>query len=532
MKKYIKFLTGLNTYLKNRMTPEEAVLEAKQQIRKRMENRNECFIQIVKKGIFENHNSPSNKLLTNVKIRIEDIKKWVEKNSVEYTLKMLLEDGVYFTVDEFKGKQEVIRKGLKFYCRESDFDNPYVKEAYEVRSGASRSAGTRVRIDFDFLTKKSLYDAYLLGMFDLLYSPIANWFPLFPGAPGINSSLRFSKIGNPPKKWFSQVKSSHVKVGWEKELGAKIIFSFARIYGVPIANPEFVDLNNAYIIAKWAETMCREFSKCVIYTFAASAVRVCLAAKEKNYSIKGTHFLVTGEPLTEKKKNEIENAGARAIPVYGISEAGVVAAGCNCSECGMESDHCHVYKDSTALIMHKYLDQKRELSVDSFLFSNLLFESPKLLLNVGMGDYGTVVEKTTDCEFGKVGFSTHVSNIRSYEKLTGEGVTFVDTDFMNIIEKVLPEKFGGSSTDYQLIESEQIGGLNKLKLLVSPKVSIIDENTLKATFINYLKNSKSSPESWTQSGTAMWEQVNMVMVERREPVQTKSGKIIPFYIEK
>jgi hypothetical protein len=532
MKKYLKFLTGLNRYLKNRMAPEEAFYVARQQIEERMKKRTECFVQIVNKGIFENNNSPSKKLLIKAKIGKDDIKKWVESNGIEYTLRTLLEEGIYFTVDEFKGKQEVVRNGLKFYCKETDFDNPYVKEAYEVRSGASRSAGTRVRIDFDFLTKKSLYDAYLLGMYDLLHSPIANWFPLFPGAPGINSSLRFSKIGNPPKKWFSQVKSSHIKVGWEKELGAKLIFSFARIYGVPIANPEFVDLNNAYVIAKWAENMCREYSKCVIYTFAASAVRVCLAAKEKNYSIKGTHFLVTGEPLTEKKKNEIENAGAKAIPVYGISEAGVVAAGCNSIECGLESDHCHVYKDSTAIIMHKYLDQKRELSVDSFLFTNIMFESPKLLLNVGMGDYGNVTEKITDCGFGKMGFSTHVSNIRSYEKLTGEGVTFVDTDFLNIIEKVLPEKFGGSSTDYQLIECEQIGGLNKLKLLVNPKIKIIDEYALKTTFINYLKKSKLSPESWTQSGTAMWEQVNMVMVERREPVQTKSGKIIPFYIEK
>jgi hypothetical protein len=532
MRKYIKFLTGLNSYLKNRMTPEEAFSVARQQIEKRMENRTERFIHIVTKGVLENKKSPSKKLLNNAKIGIEDIKKWVENNGIEHTLKILFEEGIYFTVDEFKGKQEVVRNGMRFWCCESDFDNPYIKEAYEVRSGASRSAGTRVRIDFDFLTRKSLYDAYLLGMFDLLNSPIANWFPLFPGAPGINSSLRFSKIGNPPRKWFSQVKSSHIKVGWEKELGAKIIFKFARFYGVPIANPEFVDLNNAHIIAKWAETMCREYSKCVIYTFAASAVRVCLAAKENNINIKGTHFLVTGEPLTEKKKMEIENTGARAIPVYGISEAGVVAAGCNSNECGHESDHCHVYKDSTAMIMHEYFDQKRDLAVNSFLFTNIMFESPKLLLNVGMGDYGTVAEKKTDCEFGKVGFSTHVSNIRSYEKLTGEGVTFVDTDFLNIIEKILPEKFGGSSTDYQLVEIEQNGGLNKLKLLVNPKIPLIDENALKKTFINQLKNSKISPESWTQSGTAMWEQIDMVMVERREPVQTKSGKIIPFFIEK
>jgi hypothetical protein len=514
------------------MSPEESFNIARMQLTDRMKNRNSNFITIVEKGIFENDKSPYKQMLQSAGIHKDDVKKWVENDGIEKTLVHLLNEGIYFTVDEFKGKKDVIRNGIKFKCSESDFDNPYVKEAYEVRSGASRSAGTRVRIDFEYLTKRAMYDAYLLGMFGLMNSPIANWFPLFPGAPGINSSLRFSKIGNPPKKWFSQVKARQIKVNWEKVLGAKLIFTIARLYGVPIADPEYVDLNSAHIIASWASNMCSEYSKCVIYTFAASAVRICLAAQENNINIKGTFFLVTGEPLTEKKKSEIENTGAKAIPVYGISEAGVVAAGCNCNDCGIQSDHCHLYKDSTALILHNYIDSQRDLSVDSFLFTNLMFESPKILLNVGMGDYGHVEEKETDCEFGKMGFSTHLSGIRSYEKLTGEGVTFVDTDFMNIIENKLPERFGGSSTDYQLIECEEQGGLNKLKLLVNPKIKDIDEEQLKSAFIYYLKNSKASPESWTQSGTVMWEQVDIIKIERKEPVTTRSGKIIPFFVTK
>ncbi len=68
----------------------------------------------------------------------------------------------------------------------------------------------------------------------------------------------------------------------------------------------------------------------------------------------------------------------------------------------------------------------------------MLYESPKILLNVGMGDYGRVRQAECDCQFGQLGFDTHVSDIRSYEKLTGEGVTFVDMDFVRILEKELP----------------------------------------------------------------------------------------------
>jgi hypothetical protein len=237
---------------------------------------------------------------------------------------------------------------------------------------------------------------------------------------------------------------------------------------------------------------------------------------------------VTGEPLTPQKKKEIEMAGAIAIPVYGISEAGVIAAGG--PQQYPESDHCYVYKDTTAIITHPVEVVHSGITVPSFLFTTLLYESPKLLVNVGMGDYGTVYEKADDSEFGRLGFDTHVSNIRSYEKLTGEGVTFVDTDFINIIEKRLPAQFGGQSTDYQLVEEEDEKGLMRLKLLVSPRLGAVDDREVTDTFLRMLKHAEQSPESWAQSGTEMWNQARTVRVERTMPLATRSGKILPFHI--
>lgn len=132
----------------------------------------------------------------------------------------------------------------------------------------------------------------------------------------------------------------------------------------------------------------------------------------------------------------------------------------------------------------------------------------------------------------KIGFDTHVADIKSYEKLTGEGVTFVDTDFIRIIEKELPGKFGGCSTDYQLVEEEDEKGLNRLRLLVSPRLGEIDENKVVSTFITLLKNAESSPESWAQSGTVMWDQSRHVRVKREYPLSTRSGKILPFHLVK
>jgi hypothetical protein len=147
-----------------------------------------------------------------------------------------------------------------------------------------------------------------------------------------------------------------------------------------------------------------------------------------------------------------------------------------------------------------------------------------------MGDFGNLIEKDTTCEFGKLGFSTHVSGIKSYEKLTGEGVTFVDTDFIQIIEHDLPSKFGGRSTDYQLVEEEDEKGFNRLNLIISPEINIKNEDMISRTFIELLRKSEKSPESWAQSGTVMWDQARTLRIKRQYPMTTRSGKILPFHI--
>ena len=525
MRKYLRFIDGFRRFHKIRMEPEEAIALARKSLKKRVAEREENFLNFVEKGIFQYSDSPYRKMLEPRRITFNDFRAWVRKDGLEAALRTLEAEGVYFTVDEFKGRVPVRRNGVRFRCNEKMFDNPFLAESYEVRSGATRSAGTRVRIDFDYLHQRSLYDALLLDVHGCLTAPVANWFPVFPGAPGINSSLRFAHVGNPVRKWFSQVDEDKLKLTWERNWGKKLIYFLSRIYGNPLAPAEYVDLNHARTVAEWASRMLDEHPRCVVYTFAASAARICMAAADLNLNIKGTRFLVTGEPLTPQKKNEIEAMGAYAVPVYGISEAGVIAAGCDRSY--EASDHCHLYEDTTAIIPHEVQVPYSDTTVDSYLFTNILYESPKLLLNVDMGDYGDVGTGPCECGFGRLGFQTHLSNIRSYEKLTGEGVTFVNTDFVWIIEKKLPETFGGRSTDYQLVEGESGNGIPHLRLLVSPRVGAVNETELVSTFLHLLQHAED--RLWAQSGTEMWTQSGMIHVIREAPIPTASGKILPFY---
>jgi hypothetical protein len=67
---------------------------------------------------------------------------------------------------------------------------------------------------------------------------------------------------------------------------------------------------------------------------------------------------------------------------------------------------------------------------------------------------------------------------------------------------------------------------------VSPRVGAIQESEVLEKFLNLLKRAEDSPESWSQSGTEMWKQSNMVQIVRQLPMATASGKILPFFISK
>jgi hypothetical protein len=162
------------------------------------------------------------------------------------------------------------------------------------------------------------------------------------------------------------------------------------------------------------------------------------------------------------------------------------------------------------------------LTVDAFLFTSLLPTAPKVLLNVESGDYGMMEERTCGCGLGAVGLRTHVAEIRSFEKLSGEGVTFVQTDLLRILEHTLPARFGGTSTDYQILEVEGSDAITRLLLVISPRIGAIDEEHARRVFLDELGQDGLS--------AAIWQRLDTVQVRRQWPEPTRAGKILPFHL--
>ena len=444
---YWHFALGLRRFLREPLTLEQS----HQIIEQRLRDREKNLLTIVRQGIYQNRTSPYLKLLKLAGCEYGDFEKMVKSDGIEPTLQKLAREGVYISIEEFKGTKALSRGGKTFNFRETDFDNPILSGQFAAHSGATRSAGTRTNYDFNFLTEDlAAYLSLSYEVYGVSDIPVAIWIPIMPGA-GPLFALGSTKAGKPPVKWFSPVGQTSFKPSLKNRMGTNYMVYVGRLFGARWPAPEHVALGDAWRVAEWLADVVKKEGGCYFSTHASAAVRVCQAARARGLNIAGTKFFTAGEPTTAAKLKEIESAKACIYPSYAFIEAGAVGYSCTNPT---TADEVHFFKDKLALIQRKKEVPHAATSVDAFLFTTLIPSAPKILLNAESGDYGVVETRSCGCEFERFGFTDHIHNIRSFEKLTGEGMTFIGTDLVRIIEEVLPARFGGAFTNYQMAEEE------------------------------------------------------------------------------
>lgn len=513
------YARGLKDYFRTTLRPEDCSRTIEDRLRKRKES----FLKILKAGIYGNPRSPYMMLLSNAGIEYGDFVNLVTSEGLEEALARVYEAGVYLTLDEFKGRQPVRRPGLEFPTHPSDFDNPFLAKFYEARSSGSRSSGTRIIIDLDLLTHEAAYFHLFLESFGLNARPLGAWRELPPVAAGMKLALRYAKLGKPLEKWFSQSRLSPSFKDLKFYIFTMYSLLASRVFGNPITMPQYVPLDEAYRISEWLEMKKREGSPAVMDTNASSGVRICLAALEKGHDISGTFFRLGGEPFTQAKADVIGRTGSRAYCHYSMTEIGTIGLACANPE---HLDEVHLLIDKIGVIQRpKKVGQDGE-RVNALLYTTVLPLCPKLMLNVESDDYGVLVQRDCGCSIGDYGYNTHLSNIRSYEKLTSEGVSFLGTELLRILEEVLPSRFGGNPTDYQFAE-EEVNGLPKVNIIVSPRVGEVDDGHVIDTVVNALE---SCPGGDVMS--RQWRHGNTLRILRREPYSTSSAKILPLHLSK
>lgn len=517
LKMAFRFFSGLKGYLDKRMT----FAEARRVVAERLVQRQENFLNILAKGVFGYEKSPYLKLFRHAGLRYADAEKIVQDRGLLGALEMFKDAGVYITIEEFKGREPVRRTGLEFRVEEKDFDNPYILPGYESVTGGTRSAGTRVMVDFDFLMQAAPHEGLVMDMHGLSQAPVVIMHPVFPYGAGMAVMLKLAKFGAYPQRWFSVLDERNVAISCRSRLAMLYLMYAGRSFGAKFPRPEYYGFKDIGKVVQSISNILQSRGACYIASSVSPALRLCLAAKAQGVDLRGVTFHGAGEPLTAAKIKAIGSVGAKFVLHYCFTEAGLLASSCARPS---SADDMHLFDDSFALIARKRPWGGTE--VNAFLVTTLLKSAPKILLNVESGDYGRIEQRPCGCFYDGLGLSTHLYDIRSFEKLSAEAMTFYGSDIARIAEDVLPEKFGGSGLDYQFVEETSQEGLTRLVLYASPRLGPLESARLVAVVLEELKKGRDADRMMAQ----VWEQAGTLVVRRAEPLTTKAGKFYPVHM--
>jgi len=486
LRQLARLASGFRAFARTPLTRNQAL----DIIRRQMAERETRFLENARRLIYDNPANPYRQLLLWAGCGPGDLETSVKTRGLEKTLQQLRNNGVCLSLDEFKARAPICRRGLTIETCESDFDNPFLgTHRLEGNTSGSRGKSTRIAYDWEFITEESAHELLLYDMHGVLDRPTALWFPVPPGIAGLHNLLMNLKTGRVPAKWFSQTPTDAMSL--EARLALRFI-------GRP--RPEFADLSRADKVVAWLASV----RPGVVRTFGSSAVRIAQAALETGTDISGSILFAGGEPLTEERHRFINRAGLKVFPRYVATETGLVAAACPEAAAG----EMHFYKDRLAVIGHD----------GNLLFTSLTVHAGKIMLNVELGDCGELTVKPCACPFGDLGFDLHLANVRSNEKLTVEGMTVLVSELHAAIEAA-----AGRPDCCQLWQTQDERGLNKLVIAVSPDVTDLDESKFIAAVLDRLRRGRPG----SALAADVWRQAGTLQVVREQPQWSQGQKMLP-----
>src|SRR5262249_56292112 len=80
-------------------------------LQRRLARREDDFLSLVQATIYQRSESPYRRLLALAGCEYGDLVNLVKQHGLDATLRTLLRQGVYLTVDELKGRRPVVRNG-------------------------------------------------------------------------------------------------------------------------------------------------------------------------------------------------------------------------------------------------------------------------------------------------------------------------------------------------------------------------------------------------------------------------------------
>jgi hypothetical protein len=499
-------------WLRRTITMDEAVAR----VQRRLAGRERSFLATVERAIYDHPRSPYLALLRHVGCELGDLRLLVQQEGIEGALAILASKGVYVSFDEFKGRSPIARGSARFQFTDRDFDSPLVTGHYMTFTGGSRGRPGRVLRPLRYVEELTTSVGASLSAHRVRDPLHAFWL-----TNPITTMLFPKKLSQPTVLWLHPLQFFPLRA----RVGAHYFKLLGEIGGSPFPTPTLLRAQDAGRLVRWLERRRVAGREIVVHTIPSSAVRVAVAARELGVDLHGVTFYLQSEPVTRARREHIEASGARMIAIYTSMELSTV--GSTCATATLADDY-HFHADRFAVV-----EREREVTpggpeIGAMLLTTLTDAAAKIGFNTELGDYARFERRACDCLLGEIGLTTHFSEARSFEKLSGEGVTFVRSNVVQILEDVLPRRFGGTALDYQIVEEEATDSSTRLVLRVDPAVGDVDSEALRSVLLAELGKGGLVDRHHAE----LLRRAGSVRVVRQPPLPTAAGKMLPFQIQR
>jgi len=477
-----------------------------------MGQREANLLRLLSRAILRTPGNPSRQLLEHAGIGFDDVRDSVNRTGLEATLHGLQKIGIYLSVEEMKGQQPLVRGGHTFDFSPRDVLNPLAAASFEVHTGGTR-ATRPVGIGFGYLTQVNVNLRAASEVLGAAGLPYFLWLPPPPAASGLFAALCAPIRGTEQTRWFAQTRPAT-----PRQLAVTYgTLLLARSLGHSVPLPEYLPLCDAGRLLTIATRAVARRGGCVISTYVSSAMAICRVALRRRASLEGVLFLPSAEPLTESRRRLIQETGARVAVSYWSTELGLIASAC--PQCTKGHDEMHVWTDSVAVVQPSPSDGRED---GPLYFTPLLPASPTAAINLDVGDAGRLRRGNCDCLLGHIGLDLIVADVRSTRRIKAQGITLSAHGLAELVEHVLPDRFGGFAGDYQILE-ETSGASTRIAVLAAPRLGPLDAAALReATHAYLLRKSPLISE--------VLRQADVLEVRREVPQMTSGGKVLPVLI--
>jgi hypothetical protein len=509
-----RLMTGLPAFWRRRVEPSSAATE----VRRRLGRREADFVDLVTWGVYQQPGSPYRALLALAGCEPGDLARLVRLEGLEGALLQLYRQGVYLTAEELKGRQPVVRGSATLMAGLAHLHNPRLAAHLGLSSSGSQGASASGAVDLRSVADQTQNFCLVLAARGDHGWRKALW--AVPGSAAMVRMLDLSAIGPGPARWFTQIAPDAAGLHPRYRWSVRLLRWGSLLAGRPLPEPVYVPLDDPLPVARWLSAVLRNRQTPLLWTHASPGVRICRAALEAGIDLTGAQLSIGGEPSTPARMAAIRQSGAQAVSHYATMECGLIAYGCLSPS---TPDELHLMSDLHAVIQPDREAGGSGLAADTVLVSSLRPTTRFVLINASLGDRAELFRRSCGCALEQQGWTTHLQTVRSFAKVTAGGMTFLDNDIIRVLEEVLPARFGGGPTDYQLVEEEaEADGQPRLRLLVRPSVGPFDPAAMAEAFMEAIGGGSGAERVMS----LLWRQTDWLRVERRAPWSTDGGKVL------